>query len=131
MDISFIQHSNWDKIDRALENMKHINDTAENIIRKYADIGLEALKMNTPKRTGYTADSWYYTITNSGDVTAITYKNSHVEKGVNIAILLQYGHGTRNGGWVEGIDYINPVLTKMFNSLANDMYKEITTKWQV
>lgn len=79
----------------------------------------------TPKDTGFTAASWSYEIIQNGETISIVWKNSHVVRGVNIAVILQYGHGTRNGGYVRGVDYINPALRPVFDRLAEAAWKEV------
>ena len=98
------------------------------VAEKYAKIGLAALKEATPKDSGYTAECWDYRIDDNTEAgtTSITYTNSNVIDGYNIAILLQYGHGTRNGGYVVGRDYINPVIQPIFESIANEAWEEVT-----
>ena len=93
---------------------------------KYAKEGLDALIAATPFDSGLTADSWYYQITESKDSIRIEYCNSNIQDGVPIAIILQYGHGTRNGGWVEGRDYINPAIKPVFEKIADKIWKEAT-----
>ena len=85
------------------------------------------LAKNTPKDTGLTAASWYYTIEQNNDGTiSLTWSNSNVQANwCNIAIIIQYGHGTRTGGWVEGYDYINPSLKPIFDELADAAWKEV------
>lgn len=96
------------------------------LMEKYAQQGVEALKANTPVDTGLTAASWSYEIIQNGkDEIIISWNNSNVNKHVNIALILQYGHATRNGGWVEGIDYINPALQPIFDKMANAAWKEV------
>jgi hypothetical protein len=90
--------------------------------------GVEALSKATPVDTGKTASSWYYTINRTENSLSITFNNSNINKGVPIAIILQYGHGTRNGGWVEGRDYINPAIQPIFDKIANDAWEEVTRK---
>lgn len=97
------------------------------ILEKYGQIGVSALASATPKESGETAASWSYQIEQSAQGYRIVWSNSHVNQGVNIAILLQYGHGTGTGGYVRGIDYINPALGPIFDSLARDAWKEITS----
>lgn len=92
---------------------------------RYGRMGVEALKDATPRDTGLTADSWGYEIVEEPGQLALYWKNSNVQDGVPIAILLQYGHGTRTGGYVEGIDYINPALRPIFNQMANEVWKEV------
>lgn len=96
------------------------------ILTKYGELGVEALRAATPVDSGLTADSWYYEIDNSrtgGD--SIVFKNSNINEDVNIAVILQYGHGTGTGGWVEGIDYINPALRPIFEQLVQDAWEEV------
>lgn len=94
---------------------------------KFGQMGVEALREATPKDSGLTADSWYYEITNDGGSLAIQWLNSNVVDGwCNIAIILQYGHGTGTGGYVEGIDYINPALRPIFDKIAKHAWKEVT-----
>lgn len=94
---------------------------------QYGQAGVNALASATPVDTGLTANSWYYEIEKIDSGVMINFCNSHVEKGYcNIAIILQYGHGTRNGGWVEGRDYINPAIQPIFNKIADAAWKEVT-----
>lgn len=95
------------------------------ILDKYGKRGVEALASNTPVDTGLTASSWYYTINRDANGVTLTWANSHVVDGVPIAVILQYGHGTGTGGWVEGIDYINPALRPIFDEILNDLRKEM------
>ena len=88
--------------------------------------GVQALAKATPKDTGKTASSWYYTIEEKPGVITITWNNSNIVNHVPIAIILQYGHATRNGGWVEGTDYINPVTKEIFDKLAEQAWKVVT-----
>lgn len=94
---------------------------------KYGRAGVDALAFATPVDTGLTAKSWSYKITQSRGVAKITFTNSNIQNGVPIAIILQYGHGTGTGGWVEGRDYINPAVQPVFDRLADDAWKEVTT----
>ena len=98
----------------------------DDIIKKYADEGIEALKSATPVDTGKTSKSWYYEITRDGNGVKIEYKNSNIVDGVPIALIIQYGHGTRNGGYVEGIDYINPTIQPIFDKMSNSLWKELS-----
>ena len=88
--------------------------------------GVEALASATPKDSGKTAESWQYEIERSADAVTIRWFNTNVNKGVNIAIILQRGHGTRNGGYVKGRDYINPAIQPIFDEIAETAWKEIT-----
>lgn len=97
------------------------------ILKRYAQKGVDALSEATPRDTGLTAASWGYEIVESADSIAIYFTNSNVKKGhYNVAILLQFGHGTRNGGYVAGRDYINPAIVPIFDKLADDAWKEVT-----
>lgn len=95
-------------------------------LERYAKEGVVALSSATPVDTGKTADSWYYKIDKKGNSTTISFHNSNVQNGVPIAIILQYGHATRNGGWVQGRDYINPAIRPVFDQIAEDAWKEVT-----
>lgn len=97
-----------------------------NMFKKYGQDGVNALKAATPVDTGLTADSWYYEITKTKNSITINFNNSNVQNGVPIAIILQYGHGTRNGGYVKGRDYINPAIQPIFEKLTNDAWREVT-----
>lgn len=95
-------------------------------LHKYGRAGVEALSRATPVDTGLTARSWYYTIENKSGSMRLSFHNSNIQNGIPIAIILQYGHGTNNGGWVEGRDYINPALQPIFDKIANDAWREVT-----
>lgn len=97
----------------------------DSILRKYGEKGLEALKNATPVDSGNTALSWSYDIKIGNGSSSIIWSNSNLNKGSNIAILLQYGHGTGTGGYVEGRDYINPALQSVFNEMADDVWREV------
>lgn len=100
-------------------------ETIDHVLQSYAQKGVSALSAATPKETGETASSWGYSIEKSHGKTTITWTNSNINEGVNVAVILQYGHGTRNGGYVEGIDYINPALKPVFQEMADAMWKEL------
>ena len=88
--------------------------------------GVAALSSATPVDTGNTANSWYYEIVNEKGSVTISFHNSSIQNGVPIAIILQYGHGTRTGGWVRGRDYINPAIQPIFDKITNDAWREVT-----
>ena len=92
----------------------------------YGRRGVAALASATPVDSGITAKSWYYKITREKGSVRISFHNSNIQNGVPIAIILQYGHGTNNGGWVEGRDYINPSIQPVFDKLVNDAWREVT-----
>ena len=94
-------------------------------LNKFGQRGVEALRAATPKDTGKTADSWTYNIEYGNGKAAIVWSNTNVNDGVNIAIILQYGHGTGTGGYVEGRDYINPAMHSVFDSILEDAWKEM------
>ena len=96
------------------------------VLDKYGREGVNALASATPVESGRTADSWYYEIERSTRSASITFLNSNVNKGVPIAIILQYGHGTGTGGWVQGRDYINPAIQPIFDRLADEAWEEVT-----
>lgn len=96
------------------------------MLEKYGKRGVEALAAATPVRTGLTASSWNYEITEENGKVTLAWTNSHIENNVNIALIIQYGHATRNGGYVRGIDYINPALQPIFEAMAIEAWKEVT-----
>ena len=122
--ITFSQKGDFSKLNGFLERAKNIIKLGD--LDRYGREGVAALSSATPKDTGLTANSWYYKIVRENGSVSIQFLNSNINKGVPIAIILQYGHGTRNGGWVEGIDYINPTIQPIFNKIANDAWKEVT-----
>lgn len=122
--IRFRQKGDFSRLTRFLERSKeriHLGD-----LDKYGREGVRALSSATPVETGLTASSWYYKITNTKDSVRISFHNSNVQNGVPIAIILQYGHATGTGGWVEGRDYINPTVRPLFDQIANSAWKEVT-----
>lgn len=96
------------------------------VLEKYAKEGVKELSANTPIESGLTAISWKYKIIQNQSSISIVWENTNVNKGVNIALILQYGHATRNGGYVEGVDYINPALKPIFDKMADAAWKEVT-----
>lgn len=122
--ISFRQKGDFSKLTRFLERAKeavHLGD-----LDKYGRAGVDALASATPVDSGLTAQSWYYEITNKNGTATISFKNSNIQNGVPIAIILQYGHATGTGGWVEGRDYINPAIRPIFDQIAEHAWKEVT-----
>ncbi len=97
------------------------------MLERYGRAGVSALAAATPKDSGLTAASWGYEITHNRKETAIIFTNSNISNGVNIAIILQYGHGTGNGGYVAGRDYINPAIQPIFDKMANEAWREVTS----
>lgn len=95
------------------------------ILERYGKEGVNALAAATPVNTGITANAWYYEVQKNKGGYSISFHNSNIQNGVPIAIILQYGHGTRNGGWVEGKDYINPAIQPIFDKIADSVWKEV------
>lgn len=122
--ISFRQKGDFSKLNRYFELVK---ETAKiGVLDKYGRAGVSALSSATPIDTGKTAASWYYEIKRQNGSVSLEFFNSNVNKGVPIAIVLQYGHGTGTGGWVEGRDYINPAIQPIFDQLAKEAWEEVT-----
>ena len=97
------------------------------ILHRYGKIGVDALAASTPQDSGVTAQSWSYEIYGDKNQLSVAWSNSHINKGVNIAIILQYGHGTGTGGYVQGRDYINPAMRPVFDEMANTIWKDVTS----
>lgn len=95
------------------------------ILEEYGKKGVDALAAATPKATGKTAASWSYEIKMEETGATLYWKNSNIVDGVPIAVILQYGHGTRNGGYVQGLDYINPAMRPVFEEIAKSIWKEV------
>ena len=123
MKISFTSKGDFSKTIKFLNKVKNVK--ISNILSKYGEIGVTALSQATPKDSGVTSRSWNYKIEVNNDNASIVWYNTNVVKGVNIAVILQYGHGTRNGGWVEGRDYINPAMKPIFDKIADQVWKEV------
>ena len=122
--IGFRTKGDFSKTTNYLKKLKarRIREVAE----RYAKRGVEALAAATPKDTGLTAQSWYYKVAQNDNTLSISFCNSNIQNGVPIAIILQYGHATGNGGWVEGRDYINPAIQPIFDEITKDAWGEVT-----
>lgn len=121
--VSFRHKGDFSRSLKFLGHMKdgfHLRD-----LDKYGQKGVAALASATPVATGLTANSWYYKISEKNGVVTISFHNSNIQNGVPIAIILQYGHGTRQGGWVEGRDYINPAIQPIFDEITNNAWREV------
>ncbi len=117
----------FSKLDRFFNNISTAIQKVQ--LDKYGKMGVKALQQATPKDTGVTADSWYYVIEHdevNKILTVAWYNANVVDDWYNVAIMLQYGHATRNGGYVQGRDYINPALRPIFDKMARDAWKEVT-----
>lgn len=122
--IRFRQTGDWSKTTNFLKRAKQRHYLK--CLDKYGQRGVASLSSATPVDTGKTAGSWSYEIKVTDAKASITFKNSNIVNGVPIAIILQYGHGTRNGGWVQGRDYINPALKPVFDKLVQEAWGEVT-----
>ena len=122
--ISFRQKGNFSKLTNFLEKAKESVKIGD--LDKYGREGVAALSSATPIDSGKTANSWSYEITNKDGSVTISFNNSNIQNGVPIAIILQYGHGTKNGGWVQGRDYINPAIQPVFDEIVDKAWKEVT-----
>lgn len=127
MKINFTHKGNFNHLETFLTKTAHMKALIRPILNKYGRKGVEALAEATPKDTGKTAESWDYRVEETDNGYRIVWTNSNVNKGVMIAMLLQYGHGTGTGGWVEGVDYINPAIRGIFNDMADEAWKEVTS----
>lgn len=122
--ITFAHKGNFKQTDAFLSKVSIASYL--HVFEKYGRKGVEALSSATPKDSGETSISWTYAIKRTKNGITITWSNSHIDKGVPIAIILQYGHATRNGGYVQGRDYINPAIQPIFDDIAKDIWKEVT-----
>jgi hypothetical protein len=122
--ITFTEKGSFKNTERYLSRLKRLE--LEKVLNKYGNLGQVALSNATPVDSGLTAESWYYTIVARPGYYSIRWHNRHVEDGRPIAILLQYGHGTGTGGYVQGRDYINPAIRPIFDQLAAEAWREVT-----
>lgn len=123
--ITFKHTGNFKKTDRFFK--KIVKESPIEILKRYGEIGVNALASATPKRTGKTAGSWRYEIEETDRGFSIFWVNDNVVNGVNIALILQYGHGTGTGGYVAGRDYINPAIQPIFDEIASNAWKEVAS----
>ena len=122
--ISFRHKGDFSKLTSFLEKAKNVVHVGT--LDKYGKAGVAALASATPVESGLTANSWYYEIVNTKGSVSINFHNSNIQNGVPIAVILQLGHGTGTGGWVQGRDYINPAIQPIFDQIANDAWREVT-----
>lgn len=125
MGIKFIHKGDFKKTDRFLNKMK--KQDYLKILNKYGQIGVQALSNATPVDSGTTAASWNFEVKSSRTGATIYWTNSNINRGVNIAVILQYGHGTGTGGYVQCRDYINPAMRPVFDKIADEAWKEVTS----
>ena len=124
--IIFRQKGDWKKTRKFLKRCSDLD--LDDVLNLYGQEGVDALAKATPKDTGKTAASRSYEVTKGRESIVITWKNSNIVDGVPIAVILQYGHGTRNGGYVEGVDYINPAMRPVFERIAARAWGEVRTE---
>ena len=124
--IEFRQKGDFSKLNNFLEKSRESINVG--LLNKYGRDGVKALSSQTPVDTGLTAESWYYKITRTKGRATLSFHNRNVVNGVPIAIILQYGHGTRNGGWVDGIDYIDPAIQPVFRKIVKEAWKEVKNR---
>jgi hypothetical protein len=122
--IVFKQHGNFNKTEKFLTNAEKAEYLQ--ILEKYAKEGVNILANATPIDSGKTANSWGYKVYISKNVASINWTNSNIVSGIPIAIILQYGHGTRNGGYIQGRDYINPAIKPIFDKIVDELWGEVT-----
>ncbi len=122
--ITFRQKGDFSNLTRYLERVKGAVNLS--VLDRYGREGVAALASATPVDSGETANSWYYKVENKNGSATISFYNSNIQNGVPIAIILQYGHGTGTGGWVQGRDYINPAIQPIFDKIAEEAWKEVT-----
>ena len=121
--ISYNLKGDLKKTEKFFDRLLHV--TFKDKLEKYGEEGVAALQSSTPKRTGLTANSWRYEIVEDDNSISIIWNNDNLHDGVPVAVLLEYGHATKNGGFVQGIDYINPVMKPIFEKIANEAWKEV------
>ena len=121
--IRFKQKGDFRKFNKWTERIREVVKLGD--LDKYGAEGVELLKEATPKNTGKTSNSWTYTIEHTKNSIILSFHNSNIQNGENIAILLEYGHATKHGGWIEGIEYIEPSIQPLFKKIADDAWKEV------
>jgi hypothetical protein len=122
--ITITQRGSFDHTEKYLRRLS--TEDLTSTLNKYGLMGVSALSNATPRRSGRTSESWYFEIKDRPGYYSIVWRNSNVVEGRPIAILLQYGHGTRNGGYVQGFDYVMPAIRPIFDRMANDAWREVT-----
>lgn len=123
--ITFRQNGKWESTQKFLKKGSDLSRIQNSILEQYGEKGVNALRMATPKETGETANSWHYTIEKYPGGIKVVWSNSHIVDGVPIAIILQYGHATKSGTYVTGVDYINPAIRPVFEDLASKLWEEV------
>lgn len=124
--ISFKHSGDFKNTDNFLKRLTNTDDKIRRVLSRYGNQGVAALASATPIDSGLTASSWGYEIVSSGKKHTIYWTNSNLVNGIPVAVLIQYGHATGNGGYVQGQDFINPILKPIFEKIANDAWREVT-----
>lgn len=123
--ISLSSSGSFDKTEKFLRSLQKLN--LGRLAQAQAEKGVRALAEATPQESGLAANSWSYEITQSKGSLNIAWKNSNVEGGYHVAVMIQYGHGTGTGGWIQGVDYINPAMRPVFDQIADTLWKAVTS----
>ena len=123
--ITFESSGSFVNVDRFLERMA--KEEILSALNQYAELGVSALASATPSKSGTTANAWSCEVTSKRNNYTITWSNSNANDGVNVAVILQYGHGTGTGGYVQGRDYINPAIQPIFDKIADEVWKVVTS----
>lgn len=124
MRVTYSTNGDWSKTDTFLKRL--LKNDIRSILSRFGDEGVRALSSATPMDSGATAASWYYKVEAYQGGYSINWYNSNMNQGTNIAVIIQYGHGTGTGGWVQGRDYINPALRPVFDRIADEAWKAVT-----
>jgi hypothetical protein len=122
--ITITQKGDFNTVEKYLSKLKALELAA--VLNKYGSLGVAALSNATPMESGETAHSWFFTTVSRPGYYSIRWHNSHIEDGIPIAVILQYGHGTGTGGYVEGRDYIMPAMRPIFDQIAAEAWREVT-----
>ena len=123
--ITFRHRGNFNKMEKFLNKISRKEYL--NVLDRYGQLGVNALSEATPVDSGLTASSWTYEIEQTSNKTTISWLNTNTNQDVNIAVILQYGHGTGTGGYVQGRDYINPAMRPVFDSIADEAWREVSS----
>ena len=124
--IKFEQKGSFNNLELYLKRLKKRGRFK--FLEKYGEEGVKLLAEATPKRTGLTSRSWQYKVEVTPTAAIISFYNTNIQNGINVAVVLQYGHATRRGGWVEGRDYINPAIEPLFDKIAEEAFTKISKK---
>lgn len=128
MSIRLTSKGDYNRITKYLKELKDakVQRIIQAALEKYGQEGVDALSAATPVKTGLTASSWRYEVEVGSETAKLIFHNDNINNYVNIAIILQYGHGTGTGGWVEGRDYINPAIQPIFDKIPDEVWKEVS-----